>query len=89
MSKRFIESAEQKLLRERDQVVRQLEGARREISLVKKWLDAPCEDPYWEFWATNERGELARIQRELSEIQIRIRDLTLTFVGNSKVKEEQ
>jgi len=79
MAKKFMESEEQKVLRQRSQVVKQLEGARREISLVKRFLDAPSEDPYWEQWTDQQRGELMLINRDATALQLRIRELTLQF----------
>jgi hypothetical protein len=82
-----IESAEDKLKKRRKQVVYQLEGARKDVSIVKRWLDAPKEDPYWEHWTEDQRGELMVIHRELTEIQLKIRALTLQFVGKEEKKE--
>ena len=80
MTKRLIETPEKKLKREREGVVKQLEGARREVTLVKKWLDAPKEDPYWENWNDLQIGKLAILQKEATELQLKIRELTLEFV---------
>jgi len=81
---RKIESAEDKLKKQRNQVVYQLEGARKDVSLAKRWLDAPKEDPYWEYWTPDQRGALMLLHRELTEIQIKIRALTLQFIVKSK-----
>lgn len=80
MTKKYIETPEKKLKRERKGVVDQLEGARREVSLVKKWLDAPKEDPYWEHWIDYQIGQLAKLQQQATELQLQIRELTLEFV---------
>lgn len=80
MRRKKIESAEDKLKKQRKQVVHQLEGARKDISIVKRWLDSPKEDPYWENWTDAQRAELATLQADLTQLQLRIRTLTLQFV---------
>jgi len=80
MVRRKIESTEDKLKKQRKQVVYQLEGARRDISIVKRWLDAPKEDPYWEHWTDAQRSELAVLHHDLSQLQLKVRELTLQFV---------
>lgn len=79
MTRKKIESAENKLKKQRNQVVYQLEGARRDISIVKRWLDAPKEDPYWDHWTDPQRAELTVLNRELTELQLKVRALTLQF----------
>lgn len=83
MTKRFIESAEDKLKRERDQVVKQLEGARVQVGLAKRFMDAPQEDPYWEHWTDAQRGNLGKLQLEATSLQKKIRELTGTFLDRA------
>ncbi len=80
MTRKRLESDEHRRKRQREGVVRQLEGARSEVSLVKRWLDAPKEDPYWENWTDLQIGRLAILQQQATELQLKIRELTLGFV---------
>lgn len=82
-----IEDIESKERKRRKQVVYQLENARRDVSIVKRWLDAPKEDPYWEQWTPEQRSELHRIHRQLTEIQLDLRSLTLQFFDNENPDE--
>jgi hypothetical protein len=74
-----IENEEQKIKRQRRQVVNQLESARSELSIVKRFLDAPQRDPYWELWKDEDVAMLADIQQKATDLQLKIRELTTKF----------
>ena len=79
MSRRLIESEEQRVKRMRSNVVVQLENGRREVGLAKRFLDAPQEDPFWDSWTDEQRGHLASLQQDAAQLQRKIRELTLEF----------
>ena len=79
MPRRLIETDDQKVARMRGNIVIQLENARRELGLAKRYLDAPQSDPYWESWSDRQRSDLAVVQADLTQLQLKIRQLTLKF----------
>jgi hypothetical protein len=74
-----IENEKQKIKRQRRQVVNQLESARSELSIVKRFLDAPQNDPYWDSWEDEDVAMLADLQSKITDLQLKIRELTLKF----------
>jgi hypothetical protein len=80
MPRRRIENDEQRQKRGRHVAAGQLEAGRRQITIVKRFLDAVTTDAHWENWTDDQRGALAVIQKELTELQKEIRELTLEFV---------
>jgi len=89
MGRRLIATEEQRIKNWKENVVKQMEGARREVTLVKRYLDAPQEDPFWESWTDEQRGQLAALQRQATELQLKIRELTLEFhdEGQGQLRE--
>lgn len=86
MPRRLIENEEQRTRRFRANVVVQLENARREVGLARRYLDAPKEDPHWEAWTDFQMGKLASLSQDVEQLQRKIRELTLEFhdVGSKK-----
>lgn len=79
MKRRLVENQEQRIKRFRSNVVRQLESARTELSVSKRFLDALQEDPFWESWKDEDVAKLAEVHRDITDAQLKIRELTMKF----------